>query len=146
MDDNIERQLKGSDEFDSIISSVEIKTLVDRIVRRTNAPSETSTLVGRYEITSLVGEGAHARVYRAFDPKLQRHVAVKTTKHIWSGNQQVRDLFLREAQIAATISHDGIMPVYDFGECPEHGGFLVMPSIDGQSLDQVLKSKRIPNR
>ena len=142
--DDIEKQLRGSHEFDDfIVPAPAMNTLVDRILGLplADSPETVPANIGSYEIASMIGEGAHARVYRALDPQLNRHVALKVAKKTTVANPKARELFLREAQLAASIDHPGIVPIFEFGECAELGCYMVMPSVDGNTLEHILKSK-----
>jgi hypothetical protein len=72
------------------------------------------TQIGRFEVRRLLGEGAFAFVYLAFDPELEREVAIKVPK-AEELTPEARDLFLRENRLAAIIQHPNICPVYEVG-------------------------------
>src|SRR4051794_8591051 len=78
--------------------------------------------IGPYEITGQLGEGAMGMVWRGFDPKVNRPVAIKMIRQeLFQGlsaaeQQTLRDRFLREAQAAGALSHPGIVIVYLVGE------------------------------
>jgi WD40 repeat protein len=98
--------------------------------------------IGRFQIRALLGEGAFGRVYRAYDPQLDREVALKVPK--LSGDkdragQQQR--FLREAQAAARLRHAGIVIVYDSGAAGADL-FIACEYVEGQSLATVMAKGR----
>ncbi|MGB0387245.1 MAG: SUMF1/EgtB/PvdO family nonheme iron enzyme [Ardenticatenaceae bacterium] len=99
----------------------------------------TPTQIGRYKITGRLGEGGMATVYRADDPHFKREVAVKVLPHQFQHDPEFRQRFEREAQIIASLEHQTIVPVYDFGE---YGGqpFIVMRLMNGGSLQDRLKN------
>jgi serine/threonine protein kinase len=70
--------------------------------------------IGRFEVRNLLGEGAFAFVYLAFDPDLEREVAIKVPK-AEEMTPEACDLFLRENRLAAIIQHPNICPVYEVG-------------------------------
>jgi serine/threonine protein kinase len=98
--------------------------------------------LGRYHILEQLGEGGMAVVYKAFDTRLERHVAIKV---ILPGKEQ-SDKFLkrfeREAKALAQLSHPNIVKVIDYGE---HDGlpYLVMEYLPGGTLKQKLMGKPI---
>ncbi|PHQ34825.1 protein kinase domain-containing protein [Rhodopirellula bahusiensis] len=98
------------------------------------------TLAGRYQIDSIVGFGGHGKVYKAFDPELERHVAVKVSKSIASENQT--DELLEEARRAAKLKHSNIVAVYDVGR---HEGqlFFVTELVEGQNLADLIAGGRV---
>ena len=61
--------------------------------------------LGRYEIREIVGEGAMARVYKAYDPEIDRTLAIKLLKSQLAEDDQYRLRFLREARAAGVLSH-----------------------------------------
>jgi len=100
--------------------------------------------IGRYEIVKELGRGAMGVVYLARDPHLHRQVAVKTYS-LPDGispelEKEFHERFLREARAAASLSHAGLVTVYDAGEDPERGlPYIAMEFIQGQSLKQRLE-------
>ncbi len=80
--------------------------------------------IGRFEVRKLLGEGAFAFVYLAFDPDLEREVAIKVPK-AEELTPEARDLFLRENRLAAIIQHPNICPVYEVGT-DENLPYIVM--------------------
>ncbi|MEA2212638.1 MAG: eukaryotic-like serine/threonine-protein kinase [Solirubrobacteraceae bacterium] len=87
----------------------------------------------RYELHALIGEGAFGRVYRGYDRRLQRTVAVKLIKPWWSDDPQWARSFEREARLLARVSDPGIVQIFDVGEA-EEGLYYVSELIDGESL------------
>ena len=98
-----------------------------------------TALAERYELRHLLGRGGMAAVYRAYDRKHQREVAVKVLRPDLAASLGA-ERFLQEIQIAAGLTHPHILPLYDSGEA---AGFLyyVMPCINGGSLRQRLEQE-----
>jgi serine/threonine protein kinase len=95
------------------------------------------TMLGRYRLDEKIGEGGMAAVYRAFDTKLERQVAIKViTDHRQdSGNFLKR--FDREAKALAKLSHPGIMDIHDYGD--EDGlPYIVMEYLPNGTLKQYM--------
>ncbi|MBK9055719.1 MAG: hypothetical protein IPL78_33915 [Chloroflexi bacterium] len=70
----------------------------------------------RYLIVSELGQGGMATVYRAYDPRFKREVALKALPAILLEEPGFRERFEREAQVVASLEHSAIVPVYDFGK------------------------------
>ena len=79
-----------------------------------------------------------AIVYQAHDRELGRVVAVKRLADNLSHDRSFRDRFLREAQLAAPLSHPNLVRVYDFGHDPDGRPFIVMEYVEGGSLAEAL--------
>ena len=97
-------------------------------------------LAGRYQIHELVGEGGMGRVFRAYDTKLCRAVAIKLLRadRYPAGSEPLARL-LREARLAATLDHPGAVAIYDVGE-DESGPFIVMEFVVGRSLRELMEA------
>ncbi|MFC7760897.1 protein kinase [Catellatospora bangladeshensis] len=95
-------------------------------------------LAQRYRLEQRVGSGGMGEVWRATDQVLGREVAVKCLLGGLPDEPAFVRQFRAEARIMATISHPGVVEVYDFGDDPAVGVYLVMKFIDGESLSQVL--------
>ncbi|HXV61485.1 MAG TPA: TonB family protein [Vicinamibacteria bacterium] len=96
---------------------------------------------GRYEVRSVIGQGAMGKVYGAYDPRTKRPVAVKVIKdEILSQDENGEFLrrFQREARAAGSLSHPNIITVFDVGE-----NYFVMEYLEGETLSSLL-AKRGP--
>jgi serine/threonine protein kinase len=93
--------------------------------------------LGPYEILAPIGAGGMGEVYRARDPRLNRHVAIKVLPADRLGDEARRQRFLREARAAATLSHPHIVTVYEV-EAARGIDFLVMEFVRGKSLDALI--------
>jgi serine/threonine-protein kinase len=100
------------------------------------------THIGKYQLTDVLGEGAMGVVYRAFDPVLNRYVAIKLMSQGIATDQQLRERFLREARTAGSLQHPNIVTIYDFGEQDGHL-FIAMEYIEGSDLAEII-SRRDP--
>ncbi len=99
----------------------------------------------RYTIEGVIGEGGMGRVYRAYDPKLRRRVALKvlrTDTPLFEGDEAARRL-LREARAAAMLNHPNVVSIFDVGES-EGQPFVVMELVDGAPLSAVLEDATVP--
>ncbi len=95
-------------------------------------------LDGRYELHELIGEGTFGRVYRGYDRRLARVVAIKVIKPWWAEDPEWAESFGREAQLLARVSDPGIVQIYDVGQA-EEGLYYVTELVEGESLAARLK-------
>ena len=98
--------------------------------------------LGRYRITSQLGEGGMATIYKAFDAELDRYVAIKVLRPDISQTPDFLERFKREARALAKLSHPNIVPVLDFGAYAPEGStqrspYLVMEYVAGGALRRV---------
>ena len=94
--------------------------------------------VGRYQIDEMSGEGAMARVYKAYDPKIDRTLAIKALKAHLLADDEYRARFLREAKGAGILSHPNIVTVFDVGE-EDRQPYIAMEWVEGRTLADLLK-------
>ena len=87
--------------------------------------------LGRYVVLELLGEGGMGVVFTAYDPELDRKVAIKLLRTTASGSAQ--DRLVREAQAMAKLSHPNVVPVFDVGQY-EGRVFVAMDYVPGASL------------
>lgn len=97
----------------------------------------------RYRVEGVAGRGGMATVYRAWDIRHERFVAIKVL-HPELASSIGRDRFIREISIAAQLHHPHIVPLYDSGET--HGQlYFVMPYLEGESLrDRLRRAGQLP--
>jgi hypothetical protein len=109
------------------------------------APDELGRL-GSYRILKILGHGGMGVVFEAEDPQLRRKVALKAMLPALAASETARQRFLREAQAAAAVEHDHIVPIHQVGE--DRGvPFIAMPFLRGESLEQRLaRQARLPFR
>ncbi len=93
--------------------------------------------IGRYLLLGMLGSGGMGMVHAAYDPKLDRRIALKILHPAARRSPNSRGRLLREAQAMARLSHPNVVTVHDVGE---HEGrvFLAMESIEGRTLTQWL--------
>lgn len=97
--------------------------------------------LGRYQVVEALGSGAMGSVFRGWDPRLQRPVALKTI-HLENELEPERrkallDTLLREAVALARLSHPNVVPIFDLEDAPE-GAFIAMEYVDGLNLEKLL--------
>jgi eukaryotic-like serine/threonine-protein kinase len=94
--------------------------------------------VGRYKLLELVGRGGMGVVWGAWDPELERRVAIKLVDHL---RPNARDRIVGEARALAKLSHPNVVPVYDVG-LVEDRVYLVMEWVVGETLRAHLREPR----
>jgi eukaryotic-like serine/threonine-protein kinase len=100
-------------------------------------------IAGRYEITHDLGTGTLSKVLRAWDKSLARDVAIRVIrKDLGLSQEDFEALALRlhnEARAQAALYHPNVAPIYDVGDDPELGVYLVSPFFDGQTLREWVR-------
>lgn len=94
--------------------------------------------IGRYPVLEELGRGGTGAVYRAYDPKLDRAVAIKVFSPAWLGRGEIPRV-LREARSLARFNHPHIASIYALDETPDGRSFLVLELVDGETLAQRLR-------
>lgn len=95
--------------------------------------------LGRYVVLDPLGHGAMGIVYRAFDPELDRHIAVKLLRREPSFASGEQERLLREGKAMARLSHPNVVAVYDVGTYGERV-FVAMELVEGQTLRSWLRA------
>ncbi len=93
--------------------------------------------LGDYHVGQVLGKGGMGVVYEAYDPKLDRHVALKILPGILGSDQQKVDRFQREARAAGRLNHTNIVPIFDVGQ-HDNINYYVMQKVEGISLEQLI--------
>ena len=102
----------------------------------------TSTLLGRYEIRSLLGAGGMGEVYLAQDTQLRRLVALKLLPGDYTHNKERLHRFEREAHTASALNHPNILTIYEIGEA-NGSRFIASEFVKGETLRDRLKRKNL---
>ncbi len=97
---------------------------------------------GGYAIESLLGRGGMGAVYLATHERLGRKVALKVISPELAHDEDFRARFLRESQLAASLDHPSVIPIYDAGEA-EGILFLAMRYVNGPSLQALLRARSL---
>ena len=99
--------------------------------------------LGAYELISLLGKGGMGEVYRAYDSRLGRNVAIKVLAGQLAGDPNFQDRFEREARTLSRLVHPNICTVHDVGSDADTR-YLVMEYLEGSTLARALKSGPLP--
>ena len=97
----------------------------------------TGQTLGQYRIIEKIGRGGMADVYKAFQPRLERYVAVKVLPPYLAHTPGFAARFQREARAIARLNHPNILPVYDSGQEGELS-YIVMRYVEGGALQEML--------
>ena len=107
------------------------------------------TRIGRYQVEKLIGSGVMGDVYRAYDPSLDRRVAVRTIRldsPLFEGDAEgLLARFMTEARAAVPLIHPNIVSVYDFGE-DRNSYYLVTQYVEGKTLARRVSGGPVPPR
>ncbi len=103
--------------------------------------SLVGTMVGRYRVLRLLGEGGMARVFVAEDTTVGRHVAIKALLPEYSAHATILERFMNEAKAMGRIQHPGVIDVFDVTLAPSGELCIIMELLTGQTLrEQLWKS------
>jgi len=99
-------------------------------------------VAGRYRVIEAVSRGGMATVWRAFEPGIERQVALKLLSPSLCGDDEHRGRFRREARILGALAHPNIVPVLGFGEL-DGACWFAMPFLAGGTLESRLAELRL---
>jgi serine/threonine-protein kinase len=94
--------------------------------------------VGRYRVLERLGRGAMATVYKAYDPDIDRTLALKFLHPDLCVDAEHRSRFLREAKAAGGLAHPNIVTVFDAGEI-QGRPYIAMELLDGTPLSEIIR-------
>lgn len=103
----------------------------------------TGRQFGPYHITAPLGAGGMAAVYKAYQPSVDRFVAIKVLPQHFAKDQQFVQRFEREAKVLAKLQHPNILPVYDYGQTDGYT-YLVMSFVESGDLSELMQGKKLP--
>ena len=111
--------------------------------KRRNLSSEDR--IGKYQLDRIIHQGKYRTIYKAFDPFLERDVAIKISQfpddpHGEENSQQLRNSFFLETRAVGQLQHPNIVAVYDAG-VGDRQTFIVMEYIEAKSLASIMKAK-----
>ncbi len=102
-------------------------------------PIEPGTRLGPYDLQSRLGGGGMGEVWQAYDPKLQRTVAIKVLHE----TEDAASRILAEARAASALNHNHICTIHDVGEA-DGQSFIVMEHVEGKPLSELIPSDGLP--
>jgi serine/threonine protein kinase len=113
----------------------------DTIVETTSATDLTGKRLGNYRVVAALGHGGMAKVYKGYQPLLDRYVAIKVLAPSFATDEEFRARFQREAAAIARLRHPNIVQVYDFGAVSSIH-YMVMEYIGGDTLKMRIRAAR----
>jgi serine/threonine-protein kinase len=96
----------------------------------------------RYELMEPIGRGGMATIYRGRDTRMDRTVAIKVLREVYSTDPKFVTRFQREAKAASALQHPNIVQVYDYGQT-DGNYFIVMELVEGTDLRRYLRSRGV---
>jgi hypothetical protein len=119
----------------------QLRTSTELLERRINDQEDLGRVfLGRYQVLGVIGQGGMGTVFRGWDPKLRRQVALKTVRfdNMAPDEQDASvESLVEEAVAAASMNHPNIVSIFDVEDAP-HAAFIAMELIDGVSLQNYL--------
>jgi serine/threonine protein kinase len=100
----------------------------------------TGKQLGQYRIIAPLGEGGMAAVYKAYQPNMDRYVALKILPRHLADGPEFAGRFEQEAKVIAQLQHPHILPVHDYGESDGYT-YIVMPFVKTGTLADLLHGK-----
>lgn len=95
--------------------------------------------IGRFEIAQKIGEGGMAEVYRAYDPDINRSVALKILKEEHCADQEHTSRFIKEGKAAGALTHPNIVTIYDVGKVDDVP-YIMMELLEGENLGDIMRT------
>lgn len=102
-------------------------------------PAELQRLLPNYRIDGFIGRGGMGAVYRAFQPDLDRAIAIKVLPAGLADDEAFVVRFRQEARTLARLDHPGIVRIHEFGQTPEGHMYFVMEFVDGPDLHELVQ-------
>ena len=103
---------------------------------------QNEVLGERYQLQDPIGRGGMATIYRGHDTRMERTVAVKVLREVYSTDPKFVTRFQREAKAASALTHPNIVQVYDYGQS-DGSYYIVMELIEGADLRRYLRSRGV---
>ncbi|GAC1378167.1 MAG: hypothetical protein NVSMB33_01660 [Ktedonobacteraceae bacterium] len=103
---------------------------------------QTEVLGERYKLQDSIGRGGMATIYRGQDLRMDRVVAIKVLREVYSTDPKFVTRFQQEAKAASSLQHPNIVQVYDYGQT-DGNYFIVMELVEGTDLRRYLRSRGI---
>ena len=103
----------------------------------------TGKQLNQYQIVAPLGQGGMASVYKAYQPSMERYIALKILPRHLATDPQFMGRFEQEAKVIANLQHPHILPVFDYGEADGYT-YIAMPFIETGTLSDILRGMPLP--
>src|SRR5882757_4907421 len=117
--------------------------VLDALARLARTDLTRGEMLGPYRVETKIGQGGMGVVYRAWDMRLDRRIALKVLRPEQVNDPAHRQRLVREARAASALSHPNIVTVHDVGS-DRNIDFIAMEHIEGRALDQLIPSAGLP--
>ncbi len=154
LDGFLEKGCKGDEALELEVRSLltahqKAGSFLDGAATEVAAPSITQSgytgrTVSHYKILEMLGSGGMGVVYKAFDTKLDRFVALKFLAPHMRHDLELKRRLTEEARAASTLDHPNIVVIHDIDEAPDGDLFIAMAFHEGETLQQRIREKRLP--
>src|SRR5690349_1833831 len=101
----------------------------------------TPTTLGHYRLEDRLGQGGMGEVFRAFDTRLNRRVAIKIMRSASEAASTDVERFLREARAASALNHPNIVTIHDVGDTGDGGHYIVQELVEGRVLRALVNTE-----
>jgi len=114
-----------------------------RMLAEASAGLTAGDLLGHYRLEEKIGQGGMGAVYRAYDMRLHRRVAVKVLASRQFADPECKQRLIREARTASALSHPNIVGIHEVGS--DNGvDFIAMEFVEGRTLQELVPGKGLP--
>jgi len=114
-----------------------------RMLAEASAGFTAGDLLGHYRVEEKIGQGGMGAVYRAYDMRLHRRVAVKVLTSRQFADPECKQRLMREARTASALSHPNIVGIHEVGS--DNGvDFIAMEFVEGKTLQELVPGKGLP--
>ncbi len=136
----LESLLASHSESEKFLEAPAVEQVAESVVASSGKDLASGQTIGQYRVISELGKGGQGAVFKAFDTKLNRTVALKTLPPDLSIDNTARKRFEREAQLASALDHPNICTVHDL-TVVDGTHFIVLQYVDGKNVRQLVNGR-----
>jgi len=103
---------------------------------------QIEVLGDRYQLQEPIGRGGMATIYRGRDTRMDRTIAIKVLREVYSTDPKFVTRFQRQAKVASTLHHSSIVQFYDYGQT-DGTYYIIMELVEGVDLGRYMRSRGI---